>query len=405
MNRRDLSLLLAAGVFAGSTRSGASVRPNWLGFGLNRPELGNERYPLTLGAMKNSRPASGVTFQVELNRHIFSQLRAAGGVIGEAMSNTVGGELMLAAVLDYENVLQARLGTTSFVVLHLVGHGVLLDFDRARGWSMQSSFPFPVTLLREGQGGTASIEAQQYVKDAFLSPQQSFATSFVQTAKRLAPAWRDTGAGRGFNVRVISSSIHPDASAKLKSWSIDRNVGSTWIGHLVSAAICEALDIPVVPFAENSALSNFTYTFDDRLVAQNISLPPEADIDLRVYVTLRNVGREIKYRSQLQRWEVIRMVVFDIRALDDRNEELLSTRMGFQDVLPDNLAREEDNSPARDAHFFDMAIYRGLVAFFRAIDQDDKAALSKLYLKIDAGQQAAFGHFRAKYRRAFGRPV
>ena len=99
------------------------------------------------------------------------------------------------------------------------------------------------------------------------------------------------------------------------------------------------------------------------------------------------------------------MVVFDIRALDDRNEELLSTRMGFQDVLPDNLAREEDNSPARDAHFFDMAIYRGLVAFFRAIDQDDKAALSKLYLKIDAGQQAAFGHFRAKYRRAFGRPV
>jgi hypothetical protein len=405
LSRRDFAILSGLSAFADLGRAAATVRPNWLGFGLNRPELGEERFPLTLGVMKAPQTASAPPFQIEVNRAIASQFRSAGDFVGEAATNAIGGEPMLAAVLDYENVLQARLGSASFVVLHLVGHGVLLDFDRGRGWSMRSSFPFPVTLLRESQVGSASTEVKRYVREAYLAPQQSFVTSFVQTAKRLSSNWHDSGAGRGFNVRVMSSSIHPDAGAKLNAWSIGRNIHANWMGHLVSAALCEALDIPVVPYAENTALGSFTYTFDDRLVAQNVRLPEEADIDLKVHVTLRNVGREIKFRSQLQRWEVVRMVVFDVRVVDDRNEELVSTRMGFQDDLPDTLAREDDNSPARDAHFFDMAIYRGLVAFFRAIDRDDKAALSRLYVKVDATQQAAYGRLRTKYRQAFGRPV
>ena len=91
----------------------------------------------------------------------------------------------------------------------------------------------------------------------------------------------------------------------------------------------------------------------------------------------------------------------DVKVLDDRNEEIVALRVGYQDDLPDALAREEDNSPARDAHFFDMAIYRGLQTFFSAIDKDDKALLARVFVKPDAKQQGGLSEFRRKYRQAF----
>jgi hypothetical protein len=156
-----------------------------------------------------------------------------------------------------------------------------------------------------------------------------------------------------------------------------------------------------VPFAETQALGNYTYTFSDRLVAQNVRLPDESDIDLRLHVTLRNIAREIKFRNQLQRWEATRMVVIDIKILDDRNEELVAVRVGYQDENPDALAREEDNSPARDAHFFDMAIYRALQTLFAGIDKEDKEQLARVFVKPDANQQRGLSEFRRRYRQAY----
>jgi len=150
----------------------------------------------------------------------------------------------------------------------------------------------------------------------------------------------------------------------LKTWGIEKNISSTWLGHLASAAICEGLDVPVVPFAETQSLGNSTYKFSDRLTAQNVRMPSEDDIDLRIHISLRNLARDIKYRNQFERWEATRMVVLDIKVKDDTNQDILTLRMGYQDEQPDALAREDDNSPARDAHFFDMAIYRGMSLFF-----------------------------------------
>lgn len=382
--------------------AGSLVKPTWLGFGLNKPATsGQERYPLTMAMMAAPRPGKKTGFQVEVNDAIVPQLRAVGDIVTFKDTNDFGENLMLAAILDYENVLDARLGASSFIVMHLVGHGVLLNLDRTRGWSMRSSFPFPVTLLRESRGGNPALEARQYLAEAYTDGQNSFATSFAKAAKRLAPRWRDSGAGRNFNIRVMSSAIHPDVQSKLNSWGIANNVNSTWLGHLASAAICEGLDVPVVPFEESHALSNYTYTFSERLVAQNVRLPGEDDIDLRIHVTLRNIGREIKYRSQLRRWEVTRMVVIDVRILDDRNDEIIAVRLGYQDDLSDALAREEDNSPARDAHFFDMAIYRGLQTLFGGIDRNDKTLLAKVFVKPDARQQEGLNEFRRRYRKAF----
>jgi hypothetical protein len=263
---------------------------------------------------------------------------------------------------------------------------------------MQSSFPFPVTLLRESQGGSARAEASKYLLEAYTDGQNSFATSFAKTAKRLAPRWRESE--RGFNVRVMSSNIHPDVQGKLKAWGIAKNINDVWLGHLASAAICESLSIPVVPYVETQALGKFTYKFSERLTAQNVQLPSESDIDLRLHISLRNISREIKYRNQFQRWEVARIVVIDVQVMDDRNEEVFALRLGYQDDQPDALAREEDNSPARDAHFFDMAIYRGLLTFFSGIDKGDKTQLAKVYVKPDAKQQEGIDRFKRQYQKA-----
>lgn len=95
------------------------------------------------------------------------------------------------------------------------------------------------------------------------------------------------------------------------------------------------------------------------------------------------------------------MVVIDIKILDDRNEELVAVRVGYQDENPDALARKEDNSPARDAHFFDMAIYRALQTLFAGIDKEDKEQLARVFVKPDANQQRGLSEFRRRYRQAY----
>lgn len=408
LKRREFcSLLMAAGLPGAHAIAQPNqpnvIHPVWLGFGLNiGANAATQRFPLSSGLLPTQRTGRKTTFQLEVNDAISQQLRLLGDIVTFKDSTDIGGDTLLGAVLDYENVLSARLGDASFMVLHMVGHGVLLDFDRNRGWSMRTSYPFPVTLLRESQGSSEST-ARQYLADAYLDPQNSFATSFAKATKRLAPRWRDATTGSGFNIRVTNCTIHPDVMSKLSDWGIEKNITPTWLGHLASAAICEGLDVPVVPYAETRALGNYTYKFSERLTAQNVRMPSDEDIDLRIHVSLRNVSREIKYRNQFQRWEATRIIVVDIKVKDDRNEDLLSIRMGYQDDQPDALAKEEDNSPARDAHFFDMAIYRGLSYFFSGIEKDDLSVLAKVFVKPDQQQTQAISNFRNRYRKAFGK--
>lgn len=375
----------------------AAARPTWLSFGLNGPAQGSSHFPLTM-AMSQHPGSKGGNFQLQVSQAISRELRKEGDFVDFRDSADINDGVLLGAALDYENVLSARLGDSSFIVLHLVGHGMLLNFDRSRGWKMLSSFPFPVTLLRKSEGGKLKTEASQYLLEAYTDSNGSFATAFAKAAKRLAPGWKDND--KGFNVRVMSSRIHPDVQAKLKEWGIAGNISEVWLGHLASAAACDGLGVPVVPFVETQALGKFTYKFSEQLVAQNVRLPDEQDIDLRLHITLRNMVREVKYRKQLERWEVTRIVVLDIKALDDRDQPVVSLRMGYSDDQPDVVTREEDVVPARDAHFFDMAIYRGLQALFSAIDRQDGAGLEKLFVKPDAAQQKGLDKFRSQYRKA-----
>lgn len=415
MNRRDFIKFSAGLALFGNlahsqavpqvqANGDSHIKPIWLSFGLNGPAQGATRFPLTMAltdarAGKKSKKKSNDDFQFVVTQAIAKQLKAVGDIADFKDTTNFNERMMLGAVLDYENVLEARLGTTSFIILHLVGHGVLMNFDRARGWKMHSSFPFPVTMVRENPvGGDVKAEASKNLLDAYTAEEQSFATSFAKAAKRLAPSWKNSD--RSFNIRVMSSSIHPDVQKKLDEWGIAKNINNVWLGHLASAAVCESLAIPVVPFVETQALGKFTYKFSDNLTAQNVRLPEEADIDLRLHITLRNIARDIKYRNQFKRWEVTRMVVMDIKVLDDKNEVVVKFRIGYQDDQPDSVAREEDIVPARDAHFFDMAIYHGLQKLFSAIAKEDNVQLAEIFVKPDAEQQRGIDRFKSQYQKA-----
>jgi hypothetical protein len=374
----------------------STPRPIWLSFGLNGPAASQTNFPLTAAFL--SKPIGSSDTQLQISNHIAGLLRADGGVAELRDAIDIGDGLYIGAVLDYENVLRARLGSTSFFVLHLVGHGVILRFDRNRGWQMISSFPFPVTMLRETEGKTVNAEIGQFLLEAYTAPTGSFASNFVKFASRLKGKWKE--AGSGFNIRITNSAFHQEASAKLNDWKLGKHITETWFGHLASAAACDGLGVPVVPFSETRALGQFTYKFSDRLTAQNVRLPSDEDIDLRLRVTLRNLARDVKYRAQFGRWEVNRMVVIELAALNDRNEEILSLRFGYQDETPDTLAREEDLLPERDVHFFDMAIYRGLNSLFSALGQQDYETLKKMFVKVDAEQQRKIERFKSIYQRA-----
>lgn len=378
-------------------QSTPSIRPTWLSFGINGPALGSTRYPLTMAIIKdtsNRRP----NFELQVSGSMEEQLKSQGDFVEFRDSADFNAGVLLGAILDYENVLSARLGTAEFVVLHLVGHGVLMNFDRTRGWKMLSSFPFPVTLLRESHSADVRSEASRYLLDAYTAQENSFSSSFARTARRLSPRWKETGSG--FNARFVSSEIHTEVARSLAEWGIAKNISEIWLGHLASAAACEGLGIPLVPYAENQALGKFTYKFSERLVAQDVRLPDVSDIDLRLHVVLRNILRSVKYRAQYQRWEVTRAVVMDLKATDDQNKEIVSFRMGYQDEQPDTLAKKEDLVPARDAHFFDMAIYRGLTTLFSGIDRRDLNLLNKVFVKPDAELQRRMDAFRGKYQRS-----
>jgi hypothetical protein len=410
MQRRDLLLFASCASIIPNysyTQPTTSIIPNWMGFGLNvSASKERVRFPISMPLMSSRKVGKKSNFQSELNEAIAQQLRLAGNFVTFQPVNNFDENWMLAAALDYENVLEVKLGTTSFIILHLIGHGMLLNFTGNRGWRLQSSFPFPVTLIRERHNGTLSDEVNKYIVEAYTDNQNSFATSFAKFAKRLAPKWKDAVTGQqGFNIRVIQSSIALEVQAKLKEWGISGNLNADWLGHLTSAAMCEGLEVPVVPFAETKSLNDFNYLFVNRLEAEKVTLPNISDIDIRVNVAFSKISREIKYRTQLQRWEVIRIIVIDLQVLNDRDDEIVSVRLGYQDPQPDVLSQEVDNSPSRDAHFYDMAIYRGLNSLFYGIDKEDHELLAKIYVKPDNKQLHGFNKFRSIYRRAFEKKV
>ena len=194
-----------------------------------------------------------------------------------------------------------------------------------------------------------------------------------------------------FFARLVDAKIHPDAQTKLASYKIEQILNKELLGFSASTAICDNLNIPLLPFQENDAMTKrYAVKFSDDLAAQEeIQIP---DADLRFEIVLRDLDKKIIHSTQrgitiVRRTLVIRFLTFDDTTLTppSKNEKpflnviALSTS---EDRTP--LNSTEDDTPERDLVFFDRLLTRTLVNLLSGMVKRDAQTLALADVKLDS---------------------
>ena len=295
-----------------------------------------------------------------------------------------GEDLLLGFAHDYETTVGARIEkdgqNANTLIIFMSGVGLILGFDRSSGWRIVSSFPFMLRMERAG-GDLKNIpdRAVAVMDQAY----RSYGNAFAEFLKRFNK-W-DQGFSANFFARVTSALIHKDAEEQLKRFRINNILNQELLGFSASTAICDSLNIPLLPYQENDALAKrYAVKFSDDLTAQSeISIP---DADLRFEVVLRDIQKKMTTSSQkgvtnVQRKVVIRLIVFD-------DSSLLSEKM-LLNVLAgstgeDKLALDprEDDTPERDLVMFDRLITQTLNNLLQGLASRNENKLAAAEVKL-----------------------
>ena len=297
-----------------------------------------------------------------------------------------GEDLLLGFAHDYETTVGARIEkdgqNANTLIIFMSGVGLILGFDRSSGWRIVSSFPFMLRMERSG-GDLKNIpdRAVAVMDQAY----RSYGNAFAEFLKRFNK-W-DQGFSANFFARVTSALIHKDAEEQLKRFRINNILNQELLGFSASTAICDSLNIPLLPYQENDALAKrYAVKFSDDLTAQaqgEISIP---DADLRFEVILRDIQKKMTTSSQkgvtiVQRKVVLRLIVFD-------DSSLLSEKM-LLNVLAgstgeDKLALDpkEDDTPERDLVMFDRLITQTLNNLLQGLASRNENKLAAAEVKL-----------------------
>ncbi len=297
-----------------------------------------------------------------------------------------GEDLLLGFAHDYETTVGARIEkdgqNANTLIIFMSGVGLILGFDRSSGWRIVSSFPFMLRMERAG-GDLKNIpdRAVAVMDQAY----RSYGNAFAEFLKRFNK-W-DQGFSANFFARVTSALIHKDAEEQLKRFRINNILNQELLGFSASTAICDSLNIPLLPYQENDALAKrYAVKFSDDLTAQaqgEISIP---DADLRFEVILRDIQKKMTTSSQkgvtiVQRKVVLRLIVFD-------DSSLLSEKM-LLNVLAgstgeDKLALDpkEDDTPERDLVMFDRLITQTLNNLLQGLASSNENKLAAAEVKL-----------------------
>ena len=297
-----------------------------------------------------------------------------------------GEDLLLGFAHDYETTVGARIEkdgqNANTLIIFMSGVGLILGFDRSSGWRIVSSFPFMLRMERAG-GDLKNIpdRAVAVMDQAY----RSYGNAFAEFLKRFNK-W-DQGFSANFFARVTSALIHKDAEEQLKRFRINNILNQELLGFSASTAICDSLNIPLLPYQENDALAKrYAVKFSDDLTAQaqgEISIP---DADLRFEVILRDIQKKMTTSSQkgvtiVQRKVVLRLIVFD-------DSSLLSEKM-LLNVLAgstgeDKLALDpkEDDTPERDLVMFDRLITQTLNNLLQGLASRNENKLAAAEVKL-----------------------
>ncbi len=360
--------------------------PVWTGFGLNGG-FGQARYDLTRAFVRQKS-------QLDLNNtEAFAFMRdplrrmLASQHAGRVQFKTgieFGEDLLLGFAHDYETAVGARAekdgqnANTLFVFMS--GVGMILSYSQSSGWRVVSSFPFMLRMERPG-GDLKDIrgKAIAVMDQAYNAYGQAFSHFLGRFNK-----W-DQGFSSNFFARLTASSVHKDVQAKLASYKIQNVLNEELLGFSTSSALCDNLDIPLLPYQESDALGKrYAVAFSDALMAQQgVTIP---DADLRFEVVLRDVEKQKIDSVQrgvtiVRRSVVIRLIVFDeFSNLPEKKLLNVLAMSTGEDRIP--LQSTEDDTPERDLVFFDRLISRTLTNLLRGMVTRNASTLAAAEVKL-----------------------
>jgi len=360
--------------------------PVWTGFGLNGGSA-QARYDLTREFVQKKynhklNEAAAFAFLREPLKNLLSSQQQ--GRVQFKDSVEFGENLLLGFAHDYETTVGARVEkdgeNANTLFIFMSGVGLILSFDKSTGWRVLSSFPFMLRMERPG-GDLKDVrgKAVGYMGEAYTAYGNAFSHFLGRFNK-----W-DQGFSSNYFARLTKSTIHKDAKDKLASYRIQNVLNEELVGFSTSSALCDNLDIPLLPFQENDALAKrYAVKFADDLAAQQeISIP---DADLKFEVVLRDVDKQVTVSSQkgvniVKRTVVMRVIVFDeYSSLPDKKIlNVLASSTG-EDRMP--LNSTEDDTPERDLVFFDRLMSRTLTQLLKGLATKNESQLASVEVKL-----------------------
>lgn len=371
-----------------ASRSRPKTPPVWTGFGLNGGAA-QARYDLTREFVRQTRKLSLSDSKAftEESKHTASLLAQLKPPLVQFKNGIEFGEDMLVGFAhDYETTVGARVEkdgeNANTLFIFMSGVGLVMSFSQSTGWRIVSSFPFMLRFERPG-GDLKNVRAKAvgFMGEAY----KGYANAFVHFLGRFNK-W-DQGFSSNYFARLTKASIHPDAQAKLASYKIDQILNPELLGFSSSSAICDNLNIPLLPFQENDALAKrYAVKFNDDLAAQNeIAIP---DADLKFEVVLRDLDKKIIHSTQrgvtiIRRTLVIRLFAIDEYA-NEKDKRFLNVLAAstHEDRTP--LNSTEDDTPERDMVFFDRLLSRTLTNLLSGMAKRDAQTLAQAEVRLDA---------------------
>jgi len=198
----------------------------------------------------------------------------------------------------------------------------------------------------------------------------------------------DRGYSSNYFARLIKATIHRDAQTKIENLGFVKRYTAEFLGFTSSTALCDILNIPLLPFQETDALAKrYAVKFSDDLAAQTVIDVPDAD--LKFEVVLRDIDKSSvvsSYRStaNITRTVVLRFIVSEVDFSGGNDRQIINTVLRYS--AGDKLAirSREDDTPERDYVMFDRLIYRTLTTFLSGLIGSDESALADVNVKRSA---------------------
>ena len=360
--------------------------PVWATFGING-SLNESRYELTKSYVdkynKNVPEGDELAF-VRIIVEKYLKEDASNLVRFSEKPISVGEDYLLGMAQDYESVVTLRRVdlqkkvSDGILFTFMAGVGLIVTYKKNVGWILISSFPF---VTRDERAIPDVGKAREFAIQNLDKIYETHAKAFTTFLNRFGK-WN---AGFSTNVfaKVTLAKIGKAALPKLQEFKLTSLLNSNFIGFESSAAICDGLNIPLLPFQLNNALTYFESKYaGSEKVGGAINNPPQ--IDLGFEIILVDLIKEKIVSTQRGVIFLKRQIVINLKInfWGDKIFQTFAAAPVDEDII--GILMPEDDTPERDFIFFDRLLYRTLSLLTAGILNNDKKKLESLGVEYES---------------------